>query len=503
MPSSISDFQLQVRNIKIKIKADLAKGTSYTYYNLDNYTILQTIENDGITGLFETTLDGELNIANPPISWTQAGIPIIAEVQVSNDNYATSYTATLFTGSTERQNSVPISKVKITASSLNSNYLDKRVDRQVFIDTDAHDIIDSLLTQAGVPTLSKSISASGVVVPVFYVSASKRVKEIISDILTGLLEVGGFDVDGVFRIRSISPLIFGTNGTTPEVTTTRATQFLLQQQNISSKYYCNTLTVKGKQKRYIGLDPFGNPSTLYFNNILQFIEIKPNSKLYYAVDMSDIEPESFRPFARVGEVFAPGTRSRFGFYTADDNSGVLDTSQVTLVSSSIAYDDDKGKDTIFLIFNNSSSSNSYYLKLLNIIGTGVQTTGQIIEERQDLALLNSDGTEIQKELSSDVIFDDLRASYCANILQLNYMQQADVYQFNIRGRPEIKVGTKYQFKDRANANVFSVVTEYDTECSIDRGYITKITTKKLNTNLQFFGFDDATLGLDDTNLQLL
>jgi hypothetical protein len=76
------------------------------------------------------------------------------------------------------------------------------------------------------------------------------------------------------------------------------------------------------------------------------------------------------------------------------------------------------------------------------------------------------------------------------------MQYSDVYQFDIRGRPEIKVGTKYQFKDRANANVFSVVTEYDTECSIDKGYITKITTKKLNTNLKFFAFNKTGYGFN-------
>jgi hypothetical protein len=502
MPTLLTDFQANIRNMRCRMFVNLGSGlVDYTDY-LDHYTVIQTLDGDNITGIYETVLDAELYLANPSINWSKPGLAVEAYIQISSDNWATQSEQSLFKGTTERQNSVPLARVKIRASSYNSNYLDNKTTRQVFIDIDAHTIIDTLLTQAGVPVGNKSISPSGVIIPVYYISNNNKVREYVEDILAGLLEVGGFDVDKVFRIRSISPLVFGTNGTTPDVTLSLDTILDYKQQDISGKYYCNTLTVSGVQKKYLGYDLFSQPAQIFFNNIIQNVEIKANSKLYYLVDMPNIEPETFKPFARLGEIYAPSTRSRYGFYSVDDASGVLDTSAVSLVSSSVAYDDSKKKDTFLLIFTNSSGQ-SWYLKFLNIIGTAVQTTGQIIEQRQDLSLLASDGKELKKELVSNAISDDVRASYVANILQLNYMQYADVYQFDARGRPEIKIGSKLQFQDRNVNNLFSVVTEYDTEVSIDKGFQTKITTKKLNTNLQFFGFDDSTLGLDDTNLQLL
>ena len=364
MPSSLTDFSSTSRKLRPKLGVDLGLTGTYTDYTnfLDNYTIIST-SSDKICGLYETYLDAELWFDSPSLEWTKPGRPLLAKMLISSDSWVTSYTEVLFTGSTTKQNSVPVNSVKIKATTLNSDYLSKRTARQLFQNIDIADIMESLLLEVGVDPADISLTATGKVLPVYAISSSKPISFYIEDLAKATLSLVGFDKDGVFRAKSLSQFTLG-GAITPDLTVNLGQTLEFQSRDIESKYYSNSLKIKGYNQRAIV------NGQLYYNNQLQGFEIEPLSKLYFTLELPDIVPISIAPFTTrlrpvigkpIGFGFTP-LNSFFDFFENDDGSGAANNNSITLKSTNIV--EDNGKDVLLLIFENASPTFSFFLKTI-------------------------------------------------------------------------------------------------------------------------------------------
>lgn len=494
MPSTYSNFTDFSRNIRAKIEVDLDQNGTFEDYtaNLDHYTIFSSLDNK-ICGLYESVLEAELYVPNPSFSWAKPGLPVKASLRISNDNFSTEFQDFLFYGTTQRQGTVPNTKLKIKATTSLSNYLDKKVTRQVFVNTDIYTIVDALLTLVGVPALNKSISTYGVAIN-YVVDSSRPVRVFVEELLQGSLSIAGFDRDNVFRIRQSLPLDFLGSGFASISTYTKRVIKTdgYKSQDISSKYYANRLKIKGQSVT------LKTSTSLYFNSGLSGNEIKPNSKLYYTLELKDYDVISFSNFVSGGPAFIKGIlsagspKSYFAFFTADDGAGLLDISNVVIDSVSLI--NEAGIDKLFFVFQNNSGANSYFLKYLNVIGAGLFKSAELMTERENTA--NSDGQEILQVLESRAIQSQVQADNLASRMQLNLFFYADVYKIEARGQPKSEIGQIVTIQDRNANNIQGVLLESDTVVSQDEGYTQALTVKKLRTDLSFFSWDVASKGWD-------
>lgn len=490
MPTTLADFNTPTRLIRVTIEADLTNTgmwADYTQY-LDNYTIINT-SNDKLYGIADLNLNAELFIPNPTGQWVRPGIPVRAKVTTSNDNWVTSYSEYLFWGTTSRQNTIPTNKVNIKATSYNSNYLDQRLERSVYINQDTNDIITDLLVRVGVDVSNISLTPSGIVLPVYPINDNQPIRDFIEDLCLPNLQIVGFNKDNVFTSKSLQLLTIGGSGFTPDVVTDLATITDYSQQELSSKFYANTLKVTGKVLEYV------DNGALYYDNQIQGQEIKPNSDLFFKLEIPDVQPlfinqfvARSRPASGTVQFFAGmQNKSYYDFFETDDGAGAANNTGISIVSQSIA--EESGVDILFIKFRNNSSD-SKFLKTIAVNGQGVKKTGDLQDKVVNSTLIKQDGGEVSIELSGSSIQDDVVLGNILSTLKSNVSKYADVYQFEMRGKPKTQVGNIIEFKDRNNNTKTGIIYETDIECSIDRGYTQQITAKVLE-NVTYGEWDNV------------
>lgn len=498
MPSSISDFNLTTRALRPALRVDLAlDGTVEAQTNyLDNFTILETVE--GVAGIKEMTLDADLFVPAPSENWGKKGRTVEADMSISSDSWSTTHTEELFRGSTTRQNTVPIRDVKVKATSYNSDYLDKKASRQVFVNQDIAYIMQSLLEEVGVDPADISLSSTGITLPAYVISDNVPIREYIQDLALGALQVVGFDREGIFTASTLVPVDFSGAGYTPDLTVDLDTTLEFRSRDVEGRYYCNRLIGRGARLVYL------QDTQLDFAGELTGYEVAPNEKLYVRWEIPDTVPLEIYPFTAVNSgnllnSFGFKPQSFFAFYEADDGSGDMSNTSIVVETQSIVRDGDK--DILFLIFRNDSGVTKY-LRTLLINGSAVQKVADLYESRDNSGNIAEDGKETVYEISSNAIQNDVQLGNVLNTLQLNLWEYQNVYTFTISGRPQIKLGTIIQFNDVTETTLTGVVCEIDSEVSIDSGYTQELTVKILAEPADYFELDNASIGLDDSNYQL-
>jgi hypothetical protein len=194
-------------------------------------------------------------------------------------------------------------------------------------------------------------------------------------------------------------------------------------------------------------------------------------------------------------------RSLYDFYTSDDGTGSVNNSDIQVVSTSIA--EDNGKDILFAVWENTSSTTPYYLKSVTVRGYGVLTTARIKTEQVNQLALAEDGSETVYTLESKAIQSDTQLNLLASLLSLNLSNYADVYALEIAGRPTAKLGTVLAFKDRSNTTITGTIFEIDGEVSGSNGFLQTAIIKKLPDPVNYFAWDTTGIGWDDSDYQFL
>jgi hypothetical protein len=498
MPSTIADFASNTRLLKPSIAVDLdnnAVAEDWTN-NLDNYSILHSLDGQ-VAGIVDIQLDAEFYVPAASSEWAKPGKLTNAKLQISNDNYATNFEATLFTGSTVGSNSVPYRDVKIKATGYNTDYLDKRATRRVYISQDISTILTQILTDVGVSGGSISLTSTGYVVPVYIVSDNFPARRYIDDLAKAGLLVVGFDRDGIFRARSILKLDFTSPSYSPDVTILLDQTINFPGQIVKSGLYCNSVKVAGSQFTYLP------NQQIFFDSGISGQEIKPSSRLVYSLELKDIYPERIDPFnprPNAGWNFAvyTGGQSWYSFYTEDNTTSTISNSNIQLVSASIVPGAD-GTENLLLAFQNTSSTTSFFLKAVFLNGSAVKRINTFVEEYRVEAQIQKDGKEISLELESMALYDDIQIDRVLNLIRLNNMSYADLYKVEIKGRPDIVVGSVVSIRNISDVAQLCSVIEIDENVSED-GYEQTLTLKKLLPGQLYFTFDVSLL--DDTNTLL-
>jgi len=499
MPSTLADFNSTTRQLRPDIRVDLALDATVESQTdfLDNYTILENV--DGISGIKEMTLDAAFFVPNPSVNWARKGRTVEADILISSDDWVSTYTAPLFRGSTSRQNTLPLRELKIKASSSNSDWLDLKASRQVFLNQDISAIIQSLLVEVGVNIANISLASTGVVLPVYVISDNISIREYISDLAKGALIVVGFNRSGVFTRSTLTPIDYTGNAFTADVTVNLDSTLNFRSRDIEGRYYYNRLIGRGATLRHI------SNSQLDYKSELTGYEILPGGKLYFTYEIPETVPLEIKPFVGINPgnlliSFGYQLNSFFAFHTSDDGNGSINNSTIVVNSQTIARDGDK--DVLLVVFSNTSASTPFYLRTILINGSGVQKTANLLERRDNDTNIVQDGKETIFELSSNAIQTDVQLANLLSILELNLWRYSNCYTMTIRGRPEIELGTILNFRDVLNNVVIGVVVEIDSEVSIDNGYTQEITAKTISPAGPFFAFDVTGQGFDQSGIPI-
>jgi hypothetical protein len=502
MPTTISDFNSSIRNLRARILVDLGGGLVDYTGNLDNYTVLTELNNDNdIAGLFDTVFDAQFFIPSPGIEWTKSGLKVQAYISTSSDNWTTSIEKPLFIGSTIKSNSFPINEIKIRATTFLSNFLDQKPTRFVYESQTINYIIDDLLRTAGVTGTNISINTSqGSVLQYYIRSQLKTYRDIINDLLKADLKIGGFDGDNIFRIRSIVPLL---TSYTPDNDISLNTIIDFGSRDITSKFYANTLQINGQYQVAIQPDPISGVSELYYNNLITNVEIKAGEKLFYQIPMGNIVPINLgngvnsHPNSVLNSSY-----SYYGFKDIDDGSGSYNATEIYYQGSVFEYDSTKKIEVVKLVFYNNGTT-SKFLKFLKIRGQGYGVTPANLVNFENTFLKNNDGQEILKTIESTAIQSEQQAQTLQVILQRNFQQNQDVYLPKIKGRPTAIIGSTMRIRDRYDNIIDTVVCSVDTVISIDQGFEQNIICKKIDISAQYAGFDNPSIGWDNSAYRLL
>jgi hypothetical protein len=499
MPSTIADFASNTRLLKPSIAVDLdnnAVAEDWTN-NLDNYSILHSLDGQ-VAGIVDIQLDAEFYVPAASSEWAKPGKLTNAKIQISNDNYATNYEATLFTGSTVGSNSVPYRDVKIKATGYNTDYLDKRATRRVYISQDISTILTQILTDVGVSGGSISLTSTGYVVPVYIVSDNFPARRYIDDLAKAGLLVVGFDRDGIFRARSILKLDFTSPSYSPDVTVLLDQTINFPGQIVRSGLYCNSVKVTGSQLTYL------QNQQIFFDTSITGQEIKPSSRLIFSLPLGDVYPEVVNPFKSrptAGYSFAVynGLQSWYSFYTSDDTTATINNANIQFVSGDIVPGSD-GTENYLLVFQNTSSTNSYWLKAIFLNGSAVKRINTFSQEYREEAKIQNDGKEIPLELESMALYDDIQTDRVLNLIRLNNMSYADLYKVEVKGRPDIVVGSIVSIRNISDVAQLCSVVEIDENVGTD-GYEQTLTCKKIATGSSYFAVDISGLGVDTSGVE--
>ena len=502
MPSTLADFNLSTRKLRYEFGIDINNDSvaEQTYEDsVDYINIYETIGQ--IAGVKSLIVDTSLFLTTPSTQWSRSGVKTYTSVKTTNDNWATEYKESLFVGSTVRNNSVPVNDVKIKATTYNDDFLDKKVARQLFTNTDIATIMTSLLVSAGVALINISLPATGFVLPVYLVSDNFTIRYYIEDLAKGALQVVGFNRKGIFSSNSILKNDFNGSFPAADVTITLDDIISFKNREIQSNMYYNDITVRSYDYSLI------TDTQFYFNSELSGYSVEAGKRLVFEVEIDGVNPFSINPLVSRNSnfnllvTFGYRNNSFFEFFDAEDNGNTNNTG-IVILSTSVVPGSREGQDKILIVFNNTSGSTKY-LKQILLNGTVVSQRSPYETSIVDNVAIINDGKRIPLVFESNAIQGDVRANEIALLIALNLSTYANVYSYEIQGRPQLEIGSVISFRDRSNAEIIGVVYEIDTEISQDAGYSQFITVRALANLNNYLALDDATRGLDDANLQLL
>lgn len=497
MPTTLSDFNLNTLKLRAEYGLDINDdGMAEDYINnLEYVNVLEYA--DDISGAKEMRLDAELFVTAPTPRFAKNGIKTYASVKTSTDNWVTDWEEAIFTGSTARNNTLPNNDVKIVATTFNNDYLDKKPTRQLFTSQDIATIMETLLIGAGVDAGDIDLPLTGKVLPFYIVSDNWPIRYYIEDLARGALQIVGFNREGVFSSNSIAKNNFDGGSLTPEVTLTLADVIKFESRQIRSNMYYNDIRVRSWEFDLLTDEQF------YFNTELVGYEIKPNGRLFFTLDFDEYLPLTINSMvarnSNLNLLITWGYRvnSYFDFFTADDG-GIVNNTNITVESMSIIPSDTEGRDRLLVIFQNSSGSTSYFLKQILLNGTVLQRRPPYEVENTDETAIIEDGRRIPLIYQSNAIQGYTATNTLLALLSLNLMNYANVYRFEIQGRPQLEVGSIIQFQDRSGVDLLGVVFEIDSELSKDRGYSQLLTVKTIEVSGDYLQLDNASDSLDGT-----
>lgn len=504
MPSTIADFRTSTRRLRPSLQANLGAGLVERRSNLKDFTIFSTL-NGSLTGVFDKIFDARLKYSVPDATWAKPGLEVTASLSVSNDDFATSYTENLFSGYTIRQNSVPQDDVQIRANSKNSIYLDRVLPaKKLYQNQDLIAIVTDILTSVGVSPSDILLTSSGYIIPAYTVSNNLTARYYINDLCKLGLYVMGFNRNNKFVASSTVPLTFGSTSFTPAETFALSNIKKFKNREIQSKNYANRIVIRGEKRRAV-VD-----STLYFNTQLQYLSIAPGETLYYVNELQGVDPVSIKDLTPYSSSFEPTNiysykptnTSRYTFYTADDGTGTKDNSNISLLSQSLAWDDSKKKDVYFATFKNNSLTQTYYLKYVELIGTGTVTESAVFVEDNNESRFVLDGGVIEYALESRAVQASSTAENMLNLLKLNLYSYASVYTFEAQGRPNLEVGDCIQITDRSGVIHQLILQEIDLEVTTDGAVMAIYTAKKIPASVDWLDLDTSPDALDSATYTL-
>lgn len=496
MPSSYSDFTSAIRNgLKPRIFVDLNEdGVAEEYTsNLVSCSIYSD-QGDKLCGLYDSEFEAVLMVNNPSINWIKSGLAIEARIQVTNDNFATNHEEKIFVGITEQQTTLPVFEFKITARTKLNNYLSGRPPRQIFLNTDLYTIIDTLMTQAGVPSGEKSIPTSGITVN-YVVDQSRPYSFFINELLEANLAWGGFERDGVFRIRQALKLDLAGTPVTTNATYTNSRIEKYKQRDLYSPIYNNVIDIQGYLTTVLS-DTF-----LYYNSQLSGYEIAAGQKLYAVVEMPNIRVATFNDFEAgypgvLAQLFRTGgiRKSYFACYTADDGSGVIDLVSPSLDSVSVVTEDNV--DKLFIVIKNNGSS-TIYLKGLFLRGSGLRLNPSLKYKEKNTA----DRSQNDKTLKINnlAIQDDIVMNNIGTRIRINTWAEFNTYVFDCPAEPKLDFTQSIQFQDRSGTTYNGNVLSVDTGIDQDNGYSSTVVVQVIPDSETPFAWDDANIGWDDSD----
>ena len=238
---------------------------------------------------------------------------------------------------------------------------------------------------------------------------------------------------------------------------------------------------------------------IFFDAGISGQEIKPSSRLDYSLELKNIYPERIDPFnprpnAAWNFAVYTGGQSWYSFYTEDNTTSTINNSNIQLVSSSIVPNSN-GTENLVLVFQNTSSTTSFWLKAIFLNGSAVQRINTFTQEYKVDTQIQNDGGEELIELESMALYDDIQIDRVLNLIRLNNMSYADLYKVEVKGRPEIVIGSVVSIRDISDVAQLCSVVEID-EGVGDEGYEQTLTCKKIATGKKYFAVDKVGYGVD-------
>jgi hypothetical protein len=440
-----------------------------------------------------------LEFDSPSELWTRRGKPVKITASTTGDDWVTQYDEVVFDGITQRQATVPTRVIKIKAVCANNKFLDKTLDRQLFINEKVTDIMESLLEQAGVASSDIDITTDPLTVPVYGITNDRPIRWYIEDLCKSLFILAGFDKKGKFKTFSLAQLAIDNMNPSFTADNTYSLDHIKDFKNIqvSSDLFFNSIKITGKD---VELIPY---SKLYYNTQIREAAIEPLDKLFFEVELGDLQPfdvsslRSIRP-PTAAIVPTQSSSSEFAFYTADEG-GVPDYFSVDCIG--VAFDDREGENKVTLIFENGSG-NTLYLRLLILRGSGIRYKGDITEETRQNASIDLEGREIRKEIASNAITTESQINKLSSLAIVNFSNFANVYQFEARVRPNVQVGSVVDFYDKDNNLQTAQVVQLDEadEAQSSLGYVQTLKVRKFPTlppGTQYFTLDVSNLDGSD------
>lgn len=499
MPSSINDFNNNPALIRPEFGLDINDDTiaEDLTNKVDYIDIFETAEE--IAGIKNMTLDSQLVIQSPTIRYTDNGINCYTSVKTTGDNWTSEIEEAIFVGSTVRANTLPLQEVKIKATSLNSNYLEKKSTRQVFLNQDIADIMTDLLTSVGVSAGSIDLASAGHIVPVYFVSDKIEIKHYINDLAKAVLWTVGFGRDGVFRATSQINQLFNASPVA-DVTLTRSQQEPFENRPLKDDNYYNDILVRTKSYQYI------TDSTIYYSGDLTGYEIKPYSQLFFKLKLEKQHVVSINTMIARNKVSNIETKygytdnSYFEFYTSDDV-----TSTVSNLFIAISFFDfeqvNETEEELTIMFTNNGGQ-SLFLKEIILNGSYVNILDDYTTRTTLDTQITNDGKRYSLEYLSNAIQSTSQAGNILNYLILNLSRQATIYSFQINGRPQLEIGSIVQFQLVDGTDKLAHVIEIDSTISQDVGYKQRLKLREVQLNMDYLELDNSSHSLDNTNYKL-
>lgn len=478
--ADITTFDSNFRSIKPKIQANLGSGLVDYTSALQNYCVKQSVES-GSYGLVTQQLDADLFFVNPSQNWSKRGLAVQADIEITDNAGASYYTEPLFVGKTSRNRSGFVNDVAIEASN-DTSILERYVAaKKTYQNTEITAIVYDLLILAGVSPSNISLTATTYTPSVVIIYRDKSYWEYIGDLLSPFFEAYGFDKDGVFKNFNFLDNVAVAADTVGKPSYSSGVILNYNQANVDSNFLANVVRVKGREVEYLPT------TTLFFNTEITGLEV-PDAAVRRAT-IIPVEVEGLEPV----EI----TLVEYSFYTAD-TGGSLNNSGILLTSSFVGVVD--SKPSIRLVFENLSGS-TRYLRSLKIAGAGLKIKGSVSYTAKDEEAVVIEGEEIKVEIESDYITSDEMAASLAQSVLRGFDNNNQYYSFEALGKPQVQVGSRVNFDIRQGSSFvasYGIVTEVDCEVSASKGYIQKLTVKKLDTNVVYLICDNATT-LTDTN----